>query len=85
MCVQLLWVNLIMDTLGALALATEPPTDQLMHRTPVGRRLRHLILLIKCQWPCSYYHLFFEDECYGNCPCSISRHIYYIYLKVASL
>ncbi|KAJ4748002.1 Calcium-transporting ATPase [Rhynchospora pubera] len=36
--VQLLWVNLIMDTLGALALATEPPTDSLMKRTPVGRR-----------------------------------------------
>ncbi|XP_077238426.1 calcium-transporting ATPase 5, plasma membrane-type-like isoform X2 [Tasmannia lanceolata] len=36
--VQLLWVNLIMDSLGALALATEPPTDHLMHRTPVGRR-----------------------------------------------
>ncbi|GLT64402.1 hypothetical protein SLA2020_369010 [Shorea laevis] len=36
--VQLLWVNLIMDTLGALALATEPPTDHLMLRTPVGRR-----------------------------------------------
>ncbi|KAL6560164.1 Calcium-transporting ATPase 8, plasma membrane-type [Orobanche hederae] len=36
--VQLLWVNLIMDTLGALALATEPPTDHLMHRKPVGRR-----------------------------------------------
>ncbi|KAJ7534352.1 hypothetical protein O6H91_13G090500 [Diphasiastrum complanatum] len=36
--VQLLWVNLIMDTLGALALATEPPTDELMKRSPVGRR-----------------------------------------------
>ncbi|XP_035539232.1 calcium-transporting ATPase 9, plasma membrane-type-like isoform X1 [Juglans regia] len=36
--VQLLWVNLIMDTLGALALATELPTDHLMHRSPVGRR-----------------------------------------------
>ncbi|KAL3683654.1 hypothetical protein R1sor_001676 [Riccia sorocarpa] len=35
--VQLLWVNLIMDTLGALALATEPPTDDLMEKTPVGR------------------------------------------------
>ena len=35
---QLLWVNLIMDTLGALALATEPPTDHLMDRPPVGRR-----------------------------------------------
>ncbi|KAJ4732931.1 Calcium-transporting ATPase [Rhynchospora pubera] len=36
--VQLLWVNLLMDTLGALALATEPPTDSLMKRAPVGRR-----------------------------------------------
>ncbi|KAH0452769.1 hypothetical protein IEQ34_017093 [Dendrobium chrysotoxum] len=35
---KLLWVNLIMDTLGALALATEPPTDHLMKRPPVGRR-----------------------------------------------
>ncbi|KNA19929.1 hypothetical protein SOVF_056990 [Spinacia oleracea] len=35
--VQLLWVNLIMDTLGALALATEGPTDDLMEKTPVGR------------------------------------------------
>ncbi|TVU05043.1 hypothetical protein EJB05_48191 [Eragrostis curvula] len=35
---DLLWVNLIMDTLGALALATEPPTDNLMKRNPVGRR-----------------------------------------------
>ncbi|KAK1371048.1 Calcium ATPase [Heracleum sosnowskyi] len=34
--VQLLWVNLIMDTLGALALATEPPHDGLMNRSPVG-------------------------------------------------
>ena len=35
--VQLLWVNLIMDTLGALALATEQPTNDLMARPPVGR------------------------------------------------
>ncbi|KAK1363727.1 Calcium-transporting ATPase [Heracleum sosnowskyi] len=36
--VQLLWVNMIMDTLGALALATEPPNDELMKRNPVGRK-----------------------------------------------
>ncbi|CAA2993514.1 calcium-transporting atpase 2, plasma membrane-type [Olea europaea subsp. europaea] len=36
--VQLLWVNMIMDTLGALALATEPPNDELMKRSPVGRK-----------------------------------------------
>jgi Ca2+-transporting ATPase len=28
---------MIMDTLGALALATEPPNDGLMQRAPVGR------------------------------------------------
>jgi magnesium-transporting ATPase (P-type) len=33
---QLLWVNLIMDTLGALALATEQPTESLMLRPPIG-------------------------------------------------
>ncbi|KAK8490003.1 hypothetical protein V6N13_133159 [Hibiscus sabdariffa] len=38
--VQLLWVNMIMDTLGALALATEPPTDDLMKRSPArGKEL----------------------------------------------
>ncbi|KAJ1927448.1 plasma membrane calcium [Tieghemiomyces parasiticus] len=35
--VQLLWVNLIMDTLAALALATEPPTDDLLKRMPAPR------------------------------------------------
>ncbi|KAL7251676.1 hypothetical protein ACSBR1_013515 [Camellia fascicularis] len=35
--VQLLWVNLIMDTLGALALATEKPSKELMEKPPVGR------------------------------------------------
>ncbi|KAI9070911.1 hypothetical protein K1719_047124 [Acacia pycnantha] len=35
--VQLLWVNLIMDTLGALALATEKPTMELLDKPPVGR------------------------------------------------
>ncbi|KAF7848108.1 hypothetical protein BT93_L2286 [Corymbia citriodora subsp. variegata] len=35
--VQLLWVNLIMDTLGAIALSTERPTRELMEKPPVGR------------------------------------------------
>ncbi|EFA79806.1 hypothetical protein PPL_06625 [Heterostelium album PN500] len=35
--VQLLWVNLIMDTLAALALATEPPTQELLDRPPNGK------------------------------------------------
>lgn len=32
--VQLLWVNLIMDTLAALALATDPPTKKILDRPP---------------------------------------------------
>jgi Ca2+-transporting ATPase len=32
--VQLLWVNLIMDTFAALALATDPPTRSLLDRKP---------------------------------------------------
>ncbi|KAM0206281.1 hypothetical protein ACHAQI_008381 [Fusarium lateritium] len=35
--VQLLWVNLIMDTFAALALATDPPTGSLLHREPEAR------------------------------------------------
>ncbi|KAL5542064.1 hypothetical protein UlMin_009774 [Ulmus minor] len=35
--VQLLWVNLIMDTLGALALATKNPTNELTKNPSVGR------------------------------------------------
>jgi len=32
--VQMLWINMIMDTLASLALATEPPTDELLKRKP---------------------------------------------------
>uniref|UniRef100_A0A2K5EF00 Calcium-transporting ATPase n=1 Tax=Aotus nancymaae TaxID=37293 RepID=A0A2K5EF00_AOTNA len=35
--VQMLWVNLIMDTFASLALATEPPTESLLKRRPYGR------------------------------------------------
>jgi Ca2+-transporting ATPase len=35
--VQLLWVNLIMDTFAALALATDPPTERILARPPQGR------------------------------------------------
>lgn len=34
---QLLWVNLIMDTMGALALATEPPSPSLLDQAPYDR------------------------------------------------
>ncbi len=45
--VQLLWVNLIMDTMAALALATEPPTEALFHQPPHGR---HAPLITKAMW-----------------------------------
>lgn len=36
--IQLLWVNLIMDTFASLALATESPTPELLKRKPYGRK-----------------------------------------------
>jgi Ca2+ transporting ATPase len=33
----MLWVNLIMDTFASLALATEPPTRDLLRRKPYSR------------------------------------------------
>lgn len=38
----MLWVNLIMDTLAALALATEPPSNDLLLRMPYSRS-EHII------------------------------------------
>lgn len=35
--VQMLWVNLIMDTFGALALATEPPSEDILLRQPQAK------------------------------------------------
>lgn len=36
--IQMLWLNLIMDSLGSLALATEPPNDKLLQRAPYPRK-----------------------------------------------
>ena len=36
--IQMLWVNLIMDSLGSLALATEPPYRELLRRKPTNRK-----------------------------------------------
>jgi len=35
--IQLLWINLIMDSFASLALATEPPTMELLNRPPYSR------------------------------------------------
>jgi len=45
--VQLLWVNLIMDTLAALALATESPNPSLLDRPPHGRNSK---LITRLMW-----------------------------------
>jgi Ca2+-transporting ATPase len=42
--VQLLWVNLIMDTFAALALATDPPNRSILNRHP-DRKSAPLITL----------------------------------------
>jgi calcium-translocating P-type ATPase len=50
--VMMLWVNLIMDTMGALALGTEPPSPTLLQRRPYKRNaslinnkmLRHITI-----------------------------------------
>jgi len=43
----MLWINLIMDTLASLALATEKPTEDLLRREPYGRDAP---LLSKIMW-----------------------------------
>lgn len=45
--VQLLWVNLIQDTLAALALATDPPTLDLLNRKPEPK---HASLITFTMW-----------------------------------
>ncbi|EPB81850.1 hypothetical protein HMPREF1544_11434 [Mucor circinelloides 1006PhL] len=45
--VQLLWVNLIMDTFAALALATDPPSPDLLDRLPEARTAP---LIDTCMW-----------------------------------
>merc|ERR1711937_711797 len=45
--VMLLWVNLIMDSMGALALATEKPSMQLLDRPPHGRERLLSVAMIR--------------------------------------
>ena len=55
--IQMLWVNLIMDSLGSLALATELPYEELLQREPTkrnesiinGRMWKHIIIQSLCQ------------------------------------
>jgi len=63
--VMMLWVNLIMDTMGALALGTEPPSATLLERRPYKRNaslvsnkmLRHIIIQFLFQFALLSYLL----------------------------
>jgi len=45
--VMMLWVNLVMDSVSALALATEPPTQSLLARRPYSR---NALLISRPMW-----------------------------------
>jgi len=55
--VQLLWVNLIMDTLAALALSTEKPTLHLLERYPYRP---DSALISKMMWRFIFGHAFYQ-------------------------
>lgn len=51
--VQLLWVNLIMDTMAALALATERPSPSLLNRPPYGKNaplISAMMWKVRARW-----------------------------------
>lgn len=62
---QLLWVNLIMDSLAALALATEDPTPELLKEKPHGRdeplisRYMWRNILVQSLYQCFWLFLIF--------------------------
>uniref|UniRef100_A0AC35U6U0 Calcium-transporting ATPase n=1 Tax=Rhabditophanes sp. KR3021 TaxID=114890 RepID=A0AC35U6U0_9BILA len=68
--VQMLWVNLIMDTLASLALATEMPTEELLDRKPYGRTkslisrtmVKNIIGHAVYQLAILFFILFFGDK-----------------------
>ena len=53
---MMLWVNLIMDTMGALALGTEPPSPDLLSRRPYKRNARYRAT--ESPLSCLYIHAF---------------------------
>ncbi|EPY25390.1 Ca2+ transporting ATPase, plasma membrane [Angomonas deanei] len=67
--VQLLWVNLIMDTLAALALATEEPSEECLKRGPVSRQAPLISRRMHCTIGCvAIYHFIvcFVSDLFGH-------------------
>lgn len=71
--IQLLWVNLIMDSLGALALATFGPSDALLYRPPYGESdgllskvlIRNIVGQTIYQMLALFLILFLSDPLFG--------------------
>jgi Ca2+ transporting ATPase len=55
--IQMLWVNLIMDSLGSLALATEPPNENLLTRKPYPKTE---YIINSLMWKHIFYQAMFE-------------------------
>ena len=55
--VQMLWVNLVMDTFGALALATEPPMDDILKRMPYPKSAS---IVNEVMWRNIFGHAFYQ-------------------------
>lgn len=62
--VQMLWVNLVMDTFGALALATEPPMDEILLRQPYPKNAP---IVDEVMWRNIFGHAIFQIIVLGFC------------------
>lgn len=60
--VMMLWVNLIMDTMGALALGTESPSDSLLNRLPYKRNAS---LISRIMWKNILFQSIFQIAMLG--------------------
>ena len=58
--VQMLWLNLIMDSLASLALATEQPTDSMLDLPPYSSRQSLLTPTVRPCCPSLPLHLVFR-------------------------
>jgi magnesium-transporting ATPase (P-type) len=56
--VQLLWLNLIMDSFAALMLATEPPSERLLLQRPQGKEEP---LITRTMWKNMFGHALFQS------------------------
>ena len=71
--IQMLWLNVIMDSFASLALATQPPTKDLLKRHPTKKNekiitefmWRFIIIQVLCQFVVLMVILFYGDRWLG--------------------